>query len=248
MPPAAQPSFFQRNPILSGLVAGFAGSWIGHLLFGATNAPAASHDTSGDAFNQDGSTAVHSGPSAGLLLMVMAVGAVAVYYFYRRRQGSLSSVFSGGNVSPRSEPPVWVPSSIGILSPSLTEPKVTTADVEEFRHRLIDVQAAWSRQDIESLRRVATPEIVQYFSEQLADNVSQGVENRVEDVVVTGVEVREAWTEEARCYATVLLQWKAKDWMGMKNGEEPISKEFAEAWTFVKHRDGQWLLSAIQQV
>ena len=35
--PAMQPSFMQRNPLLAGLAAGVAGSYIGHMLFGATD-------------------------------------------------------------------------------------------------------------------------------------------------------------------------------------------------------------------
>jgi predicted lipid-binding transport protein (Tim44 family) len=136
---------------------------------------------------------------------------------------------------------------------------LTAADEEEFRRLLVEIQTAWGRQDIQGLRRIATPEMVQYFSDKLAENVSQGVENRVEDVVVTHADVRESWAEDARLYATVLMQWKARDYV--QSLAKPSSElsdtgevadrglsEFAEAWTFVKHRDGKWLLSAIQEV
>ena len=38
--PAMQPSFMQRNPLLAGIAGGIAGSWIGHMLFGATDSSA----------------------------------------------------------------------------------------------------------------------------------------------------------------------------------------------------------------
>jgi predicted lipid-binding transport protein (Tim44 family) len=147
---------------------------------------------------------------------------------------------------------------VGVLSPlSSSEPKVTAADEEEFRRLLVEVQTAWSRQDIQKLRRIVTPEMCEYFSDKLSENVSGGVENRVEDVVVTRADLRESWAEDARLYATVLLQWNARDYMQSltksspddtgKAGDRP-SCEFAEAWTFVRHRDGKWLLSAIQEV
>ena len=42
--PAMQPSFMQRNPLLAGLAAGIAGSYIGNMLFGATESSARTTD------------------------------------------------------------------------------------------------------------------------------------------------------------------------------------------------------------
>lgn len=261
--PSAQPSFFQRNPVLSGIAAGLAGSWIGHMLFGATSTPAAVHDGQGNSVNQeDGSVASSSGPSGGLLVLLMALAAAGVYYVYKRRNASLLPAFTGfGSAHPtrRSNSPAWVPPSVGVLSPLSSEPKLTDVDHQEFRDRLIEIQAVWSRQDIQGLRQIATPEMVQYFNDKLTDNASGGVENRVEDVVVLRAEVRESWAEDARRYATVLLQWKARDYVRslakqpsdpgyVVEGDARMPTEVTEAWTFVKHQDGKWLLSAIQEV
>jgi len=260
--PAVQPSFLQRNPVLSGLAAGLAGSWIGHMLFGTTTAPAAEQDGRGDLSRQEEPNASGSlGPFAGLLVMVMAISVAAVYYLYRRRNGGLRPSFTGfGSAGPvpRSDPPAWVPASAGLLHPSASEPTLTVTDEEEFRRRLVQIQRAWGRQDIQSLRRIATPEMVQYFSEKLTEDISVGVENRIEDIVVMGAEIREAWAEDTRLYATVLLQWKARDCAQSlakpssdpgyeRENEDRESRDFVEAWTFVKHREGKWLLSAIQQ-
>ena len=46
--PARQPLLMQRNPLLAGSAAGVAGSWIGHMLFGATNSSAASTTDAGE--------------------------------------------------------------------------------------------------------------------------------------------------------------------------------------------------------
>jgi len=256
--PVAQPSFFQRNPIMTGIAAGLAGSWIGHMLFGATSAPAVVHDGAGNpAKQEDGTASSSSGPSAGLLLFMIASAGLGAYYLYKRRNVNLSSAITGPGHA-RSNSPAWVPPSVGVLSPlSSSEPKLTVADEDEFGRLLVEVQTAWSRQDISRLRRVATPEMFEYFNDKLAENVSGGVENRVEDVVVRGAEVREYWSEEARLYATVLMQWTARDYVQpLASSSEPSEpgnsgdrsfSEFAEAWTFVKHQDGKWLLSAIQQ-
>jgi hypothetical protein len=249
--------------MLSGLAAGLAGSWIGHMLFGPTTAPAAEHEGSGNLSRQEEPNASGSvGPFAGLLVMVMAISVAAVYYLYKRRNGSLRPAFTGfGSAGPvpRSDAPAWVPASVGLLHPSASEPNLTVTDEEEFRRRLVQIQTAWSRQDIQSLRRIVTPEMVQYFSDKLTENISAGVENRIEDMVVMRAEIREAWAEDTRLYATVLLEWKAQDYFqslakpwsdpgNERESEDRVSRDFVEAWTFVKHREGKWLLSAIQQI
>jgi predicted lipid-binding transport protein (Tim44 family) len=181
-------------------------------------------------------------------------------YLYKRRNGSLSPGMTGfGNTrsAPTGDSPVWVPASGGILSPSISEPKLTVDDEMEFRRLLFEIQTAWGRQDVQGLRRATTPEMCQYFSDKLAENVSGGIENRIEDVSMVRTDVRESWVENARIYATVLMQWTARDYVqliaGLSESNAPGNtddiglNEFAEAWTFVKHQDGTWLLSAIQQ-
>jgi hypothetical protein len=245
---------------MTGIAAGLGGSWIGHMLFGASSAPAAEHDGSGNSVKQEGSTtSTSSGPSSGLLLFMMALVGFGAYYLYKRRNGSLSQGMTGFGTrsAARGDSPVWVPASVGILSPSISEPKLTVDDEAEFRRLLVEIQTAWSRQDVQGLRRATTPEMCQYFSDKLAENVSGGVENRVEDVSMVRTEVRELWAEDARVYATVRMQWMARDYVQPLEGSiEPSEpgnsddrsfSEFAEAWTFVKHQDGTWLLSAIQQ-
>ena len=82
--PAMQPSFMQRNPLLAGLAAGIAGSYIGHMLFGATESSAGTTD----AGEQVGETnkAAGASNSTGILLILMLLGAGAFYYFLRVRR------------------------------------------------------------------------------------------------------------------------------------------------------------------
>ena len=42
--PRMQPSFLQRNPLLAGIAGGLAGSWLGHMLFGATDSSAKTNE------------------------------------------------------------------------------------------------------------------------------------------------------------------------------------------------------------
>ena len=243
---------------MTGIAAGLAGSWIGHMLFGASSAPAVEHDGSGNSVKQeDGPASSSAGSSAGLLLFMLASAGLGAYYLYKRRNVNLSPAILGPGQA-RSNSPAWVPPSVGVLNPSSpSDPKLTVADEDEFRRLLVKIQTAWSRQDVQGLRRATTPVMCQYFSNNLAENVSGGVENRIEDVSMVRTEVREAWVEDARVYATVLMQWTARDYvLSLAGSSEPSElehsggpsvSEFTEAWTFVKHQDGTWLLSAIQQ-
>jgi predicted lipid-binding transport protein (Tim44 family) len=120
------------------------------------------------------------------------------------------------------------------------------------------VQAAWSRQDLDALKRLTTPEVLHYFNTALSENASKDIENHVEDLRVLSAEVEEAWTEDATDYVTVLFRWSARDYsvsLSKQRGEpgyvaegnDRTATEETEAWTFMRYQRGKWLLSAIQQ-
>ena len=77
---APQPSFLQRHPLMAGIAAGVAGSWIGHMLFGATDSSAKTNEA-GEQVGATGQTAGGSDFTSILLLMLLAGG--ALYYFLK---------------------------------------------------------------------------------------------------------------------------------------------------------------------
>ncbi len=79
-------------------------------------------------------------------------------------------------------------------------------------------EAAWRRstshysaEDLSALRGKATPEMVSYFAEELADNASRGVINRVTDVKLLQGDLAEAWREGGHEYATVAMHFGLTD-------------------------------------
>jgi predicted lipid-binding transport protein (Tim44 family) len=93
--------------------------------------------------------------------------------------------------------------------------------------------------------------MLSYFSEQLADNASRGLINRVTDVKLLQGDLPEAWREGDTDYATVAMKFTLKDSIvesasgrTVEGGERG---EVTELWTFMRVRGGNWLLSAIQQ-
>ena len=225
------------------------------MLFGPTDSSARTNDA-GEHIDATDTTAGASS-STGILLLLMLLGAGAFYYFLKVRQSPVPD-FSGITRSRAVSGSLMAESSATTLQTITVVSEVTTADKSAFQQLLIDIQTAWSKQDLDWLRRFVTPEMLTYFSTALAENISQDIENHVEDVVLLRAEVREAWTEDATQYATVGLRWSARDYTMsltkqrgepgyLVEGSEETPTESGEVWTFMRFQNGKWLLSAIQQ-
>ena len=129
---------------------------------------------------------------------------------------------------------------------------VTPADFNAFEQLLQEVQAAWSAQDVRRLQQLASPEMVSYFGEQLAEQNSRGLRNTVTDVRLEQGDLAEAWSEGNREYATVAMRFSmldvTRDSSGrIVDGDAAVRTMTTELWTFVRSPGGRWLLSAIQQ-
>jgi predicted lipid-binding transport protein (Tim44 family) len=255
--PAAQPSWIQRNPLLAGIAGGLAGSWIGHMIFGATDSSARTNEA-GERIGEGEQAAGASGANGTMLILLMLMGAGVLYYFMRGRR-TPAPAFSGISRSSALSGSLLAESSAGNLRTATVENEITSADKAAFQQSLIDVQTAWGKQDLSGLRPLVTPEMLEYFSTGLAENTSQDVANHVEDVTLLRAEVRESWTEEATQYATVSLRWSARDYTlsltkqrgdagYLIEGSDEQPTETTEVWTFMRFQNGKWLLSAIQQV
>ena len=130
--------------------------------------------------------------------------------------------------------------------------KMTQADIDTFERRLAEVQEAFAREDIAALRKLSTPEMVSYFSEELADNAKRGVQNNVHGTHLVEADVAEAWREGNEDYATAAFRYESVDVMRDRNTGEIVEgddrpTETVELWTFVRRRGEGWKLSAIQE-
>jgi predicted lipid-binding transport protein (Tim44 family) len=128
---------------------------------------------------------------------------------------------------------------------------VTNADLNIFEQRLSQLQDAYSREDYDALRRIATPEVMSYLTEELAQSAAKGLRNEVFDVKLKSGDVAESWREGSDEYATVALRYESRDVMRNRATGELVSGEDriierSEVWTFVRHNRGEWILSAIQ--
>ena len=223
------------------------------MLLGTTNSSA--QTTEADSPAAEPSSGTQDLSSAGILLILLLVAALTVFYFLKIQRPSLPD-FSGitGRDPSNDNPPAKRPA---ITKQKLSVDAVSSADKAAFQQLLIDVQEAWSDQDLTELRQLVTPEMLDYFSAALADNTSRNIQNHVEDVVLLRAEVLEVWTEQARQYVTAGLRWSARDYNlsltkqrgepgYLVEGSEEIPTESGEAWTFMRIQNGKWRLAAIQ--
>jgi predicted lipid-binding transport protein (Tim44 family) len=233
-------SFFQRHPFLTGLAGGFIGSW----LFGH----------SGYAAEGDGGS---SGSMLGMLLQILIIG-LLIYFAVRLFRGWASSGGSRGGGAG------WPPRSAGAAAAPVRRDRgrdinVADDDLEIFQKIHAAVQEAWSEGDLGKMRRLMTPEMLSYFSEELTRNASQGVRNIVANVELLKGDLTESWEEGDLQYATAFLRWRATDYVVRSarssgdpdyivSGDPRTPVEAEEMWTFVRRQGGDWLLSAIQQV
>jgi predicted lipid-binding transport protein (Tim44 family) len=232
-------SFFQRHPFMTGLAGGFIGSWLfGHMGYAA-----------------DGTG---GGSGLGMILQILIIG-LLIYFAIRLFRGRGRALSGGGGGAS-----FWPPRSAGAAAAPAARDRgrdinLSDADLNAFQQIHAAVQEAWSASDLGRLRRLMTPEMLSYFSEELTRSASQGTQNIVANVDLVKGDLSESWDEGDLQYATAYMRWRALDYVVrlgrspgdpdyLVSGDPRTPVEAEEVWTFVRRRGGDWLLSAIQQV
>jgi predicted lipid-binding transport protein (Tim44 family) len=223
--------------LLGGLAAGFIGAGLFGMLFG--------HGMFG---GMAGFASV-----LGLLLQIGLVVIVGMLLF-RWWQGRNSSEPAYATAHPATGQRfsgLGGMMGMGSNAPAGDPLTIDKADYDAFEKLLGDVQTAYSAEDLGALRAKVTPEMLSYFSEQLSENSSRGLINRVTDVKLLQGDLSEAWNEGNADYATVAMHFGLKDSMVDRASGRTVeggeADEVTELWTFMRARGGNWLLSAIQQ-
>ena len=241
---AGRPGGLFGGGLLGGLAAGFIGAGLFGLLFG--------HGFLGGL-----------GGFASFLGLLLQIGLVIIvarlaWAWWQRRQqqpamasgpsmrdnamgngSGLGGMFGMGGGSPAAVPEG---------TPIEIEPQ----DFDAFEKLLGEIQQAYSNEDLSGLRTRATPEMVSYFADDLADNASRGVVNKLSDVKLQQGDLAEAWREDDIDYATVAMRFSMVDQMLdratgnlMEGSTSPL--EATELWTFRRAPRGSWVLAGIQQ-
>lgn len=218
-----------RHPFASAFAGGLLGFGLGRMLFG--------HGYAG-------------GGGMGLLgfLIELAILFFVVRWLWRRFFSPNRAMVGGVGAAPFS-----AGSMFGGGAARGGQVAITPGDYRQFEQGLLDVQQAWTMQDLRALSRFATPEMVANFSDQLNSLSSRNLRNAVSRVRMEQGDLSEAWTENGRDYATVAMRYSMVDVTTDNTGRvvdgSPDERQMVtELWTFVRAQNGgSWLLSAIQQ-
>ena len=223
--------FFGRG-LFGGLLGGFFGAGLLGLLFG---------------YGFFGGM----GGFASVLGLILQIGLVVLigrllWTMWQRRQPAFAG---GGPMLRDAGSPGFGGYSSGMPGGRVD---ITKTDYDAFERLLGEVQTAYSNEDIGALRNRVTPEMLSYFSEQLSENASRGVVNRVSNVRLLQGDLAEAWYEGSTEYATVAMRFALTDRTLDRTGGRLLDgsespQEVTEVWTFMRVSGGQWVLSAIQQ-
>jgi predicted lipid-binding transport protein (Tim44 family) len=229
--------FFNRpgGGLLRGLAAGFLGAGLFGLLFG------------GGLFSGIGGF-------SSILGLLLQVGLIVLLIrwamsWWQRRQMS-EPAYAGGN--PAAESSTYR-SGLNFGWGSSSAPlQIQPADYEAFERLLIELQAAWSNEDIARMSTMATPEMISFFEGDLERNRARNAINKVSGTRLLQGDLAEAWQEGNTDYATVAMRFSMVDCTVdrttgrlIEGSEQPI--EATEVWTFARQRGGDWQVSAIQQ-
>lgn len=255
---SAAGGFFSRSPLMAGLMGGLLGAGLFGLLSG--------HGLFGGLAGFAG--------FLGLLLQIALIAGL-VWLVMRLVRGGMGGqqrpALAGAGASPGPRGGAMgyardmgqgaaahrsgsAARGVGAAGAAAAAPvELAKADFDAFERTLIDVQAAWTRQDLEALRRMSTPEMTNYFAQDLSDLRARGWRNEARDVRFEQGDLAEAWREGDQEYATVAMRFSLFD-VTIREADgavvegDPERRETAtELWTFVRRPGGAWLLSAIQQ-
>ena len=223
--------------LLGGLAAGFLGAGLFGLLFG------------GGLFSGIGGFSSILGLILQIVLIVFLVR-MAMSWWQRRQMGQAAYAGPAGGLGNTSNSNFG---GMGFgLGSSSVPLQIQPADYESFERLLVQMQEAYTNEDIGRLRTLATPEMAAFFTDDMQQNRARGQVNKVTDTRLLQGDLAEAWREGDREYASVAMRFSMIDrFVDINSGrlvggsDQPV--EATEVWTFVRPRGGNWLLSAIQQ-
>jgi predicted lipid-binding transport protein (Tim44 family) len=241
-PAAAGGGFFNRPGMgmLGGLAAGFLGAGLLGMLFG------------GGMFSGLGGLSSIFGLILQIGLIIIVVRLAMSWWQRRHTQASAyAGAAPGAAAGPGAQASFRTGTGFGLGSGSAPL-EIVPADYEAFERLLGEIQAAWTDGDIARLHTLATPEMVSYVTDDMAEYKSRNEVNVVSDVKLLQGDLAEAWREGDTDYASVAMRYAFVDktldratGRLVKGSEQPT--EVTEVWTFLRPRGASWELSAIQQ-
>lgn len=202
----------------------------------------------------------------GLLLQVALIGGLIylamAFFRSRNAQPAMAGAGAGAVNSMNRGSVPGAPGAGGFAAQPAAPVDHTTPvaldgnDYQSFERLLSQIQDAYGKEDVATLKRMATPEMHGNFSDEIEANRAKNVHNLTSDAKLLQGDLSEAWGEQGYEYATVamryaLLETTVERGTGrVLSGDSSRPTEVTELWTFVRRAGSGangWQLSAIQQ-
>lgn len=243
----------------SGLMGGMVGGLLGGMLFRSLG------------FAGDGMGGGFGLSDIFLIMIVLGIIYFVVKRFRSRQAMQMSMAGAGG--SPYSYPGPG-PSPGPILGPPPVEESYQGGPSSEaLRHiksmdpsfnekvfkdlaedLFFKIQGGWTRRDLSQIRSLLSPAMYEVFKEQMDRLVADKEINRLENIAVREVEIREAGQDHGEEYVAVrfyanLLDYTVHEKTGQViagSSSDPV--KFVEYWTFTRNvGEKNWVLGGITQ-
>ena len=256
--PAATAAAPARSGMFGGLFGGFGGGLMAGLLGAGLVGMLFGHGMTGGLGGMESILGLVL--QLGLLFLVVRF---AMNWFARRNQPAVAMAGAQQSAFQGSAPPQGGFGGFGggAAAPQPQAPVVTPiqlqdADFGQFERLLGESQSAYSDENLDRLRAIATYEMVSYFSQEIAEHTRNGVINKISGVKLLQGDLSEAWRENNEEYATVAMRFSLIDVMQDRasgrivSGDPARTDQATEVWTFVRPVGSGlqgWKLSAIQQ-
>ena len=255
--PMAQPA--PAGGFLRSMAGGIAGGLLGGLLFRSLGFAGGAGGAGGGGF--------------GLMELLLLAGiAYLIYWFVRRGRAQQQAALASGPVDRSMVEPYAMggaaPATLDAPAPSWQQDRDRGLghlrqmdpgfDEAAFRElctdRFFQIQAAWMRRDLDTLRPLLTEEMQGVFGTQIEAARAKRQINKLENITVRSVELTEAWQEQGQDYVTVrllanLLDYTVDETTGtIVTGSDTTPVKFEEFWTWVRPvGQNDWRLGAINQ-
>ena len=246
VPPPVAP----RSGFMQGVMGGVAGGMLGSMLFHSFS--------SGSGGLMGGGGGGSSGVGLLDLLLLAGLGYLGYRWWKSQRHKEVASYATNtgpelGNTEamtygsgPTFDTDQLVPNSMKVNS---------SLEAEAATDIFFQLQAAWTRRDISSLDKILEDDMKEMLENEVAQLKVKHQINRLENIAVRKVEIRDAWSELGAELATVrilanMLDYNVDELSGqIIEGSISMPVKFEEDWTFKRQPgDANWKLAGIEQV
>lgn len=266
--PASYPAQKQSGGFMSGLFSGILGTYLYKKIFGQEPAATTATTTTQTQKNYPQSTAAAQQTPVFSFWRILLLLALVYLIWHMVKRKKIRREMENQQTFNRTAPPTAPQQSkddfFNLGRGTETQQQAIPAalrseDFQSFENLLLNVQDAWSHNNLNSLGRITTPQMYNNFANIMRENQQQNVANSISQVKVLNQEVQETWQDEMASYAKVAITWSAIDYMFntslspndpgyLVDGSLSQPSTVTEVWTFKKESQGPWVLADIQQV